>query len=142
MAAVAICAAACSGASSANPYPELGPTSPATEHARAILFDLNHGDLNATIPVPPCSVVKSGAVGPLLAPYKVCAVSTAEGHIVRYTALIGSPRHGVSYSDRGPESFLDECYQHLTGKWWEWQEANLEDPASPCTGSWHFHGGP
>ena len=139
--AFATIGAACSGGSSGS-IAALGPSSPTTQSAKAILFDLNHGDLNVTVPPQPCSTVKSGAVGPLQAPYKVCATSTAEGHFVEYIALTGSLLHGVSFTDRGPETFLDECYQHLIGQWWSWQAANLENPATPCTGAWHFHGGP
>jgi hypothetical protein len=118
----------------------LAPNAPATQNAMAILFRLNHGNLNANIPVPPCSTERSRAIGPLQPPYKVCALSTAEGHIVTYTALVGSPHHGIMYSDRGPG--YDECVKHLTGQWWEWQAANLNEPDTPCPDSWQFHGGP
>jgi len=108
--------------------------------AKAILFHLNHGDETVTVPIHPCKIVRSGTVGPLRAPYKVCSISTAEGHIVGYDAMNG--KHGVTYTDRGPETFLDQCYQHLTGRWWSWEAADLDNPAEPCSGPWHFHGGP
>jgi hypothetical protein len=141
LAALATTTAACSGGSS-NSDSALGPNSPTTQSAKATLYHLNHGDLKATFPSHSCSDVRSGAVGPLRAPYKVCAISTAEGHIVLYIAMSGSTMHGISFTDRGSGTFLDQCYKHLTGQWWAWQAANLNEPASPCTGAWHFHGGP
>jgi hypothetical protein len=141
LSALATFTAACSGGSS-HFDSALGPNSAATQGAKATLYHLNHGDLTATFAPHSCSDVTSGAIGPLQAPYRVCTISTAEGHIVSYGAMTGSTRHGISFTDRGSETFLDECYEHLTGQWWAWQAANLQNPARPCTGAWHFHGGP
>lgn len=130
------------GCTGPSPAAGLGPRSPATRSAQAVLSGLDHGDLAATVPVPPCSTVHAGAIGPLAAPYTICALASPEGHVVRYQALGGSPAHGIAFSDRGPQTFLDQCYQHLTGQWWAWRAADLQDPAAPCPGGWHFHGGP
>jgi hypothetical protein len=120
----------------------LGPRSTATLSAKAILFNLNHGNLEETVPPHPCSVVEYGVIGPLKGPLKTCAISTAEGHIVIFTALSGSPPYGITYTDRWQATLLDECYMHLTGRWWAWRWANLSDPAGPCPSPWRFHGGP
>lgn len=120
----------------------LGPHSAATQTAKAILYNLNHGNLSMTIPRQACTSVASGHIGPLTAPYNVCPVSTAEGHFVNFVAVGASPTYGISYTDRGSDTFLDECYVHLLGKWWEFRDADLSNPASPCPGGWRFHGGP
>lgn len=135
--AVAFALEGCSGNASS-----LGPNSEATRTAKAILFRLNHGDLSLTVPAHPCRSVRFGSIGPLSAPYKICATSTAEGHFVNFIAIGKSPEQGISYTDRGPETFLDECYMHLTGKWWAFRAADLSNPVAPCSGPWQFHGGP
>ena len=127
-------------AASANPT--LGPTSQATRYAETLLFKLNDGDLKRTVPLQPCSFVSSGTMGPLTAPYRVCAVSTAEGHIVNFVAIGRPPTHGITFTDRGSETFLDSCYMHLVGSWYAFQAANLSNPAAPCNAPWKFHGGP
>lgn len=119
----------------------LGPHSAATHTAEATLHNLSHGDLTAT-GAASCSTVRTGHIGPLAAPYSVCPRSTAEGHFVNFTAIGVSPKYGISFTDRGPETFLDECYVHLLGQWWEFRAANLSNPADPCPGGWTFHGGP
>lgn len=106
------------------------------------MYNLNRGDSSATVPVRPCSVVTSGNIGPLDAPYKVCATSTPEGHFVNFTALGHSPEYGISFTEAGTATFLDECYRHLLGKWWEFRSADLSNPAAPCPSDWRFHGGP
>jgi hypothetical protein len=120
----------------------LGPHSAATRTAQSVLHRLNHGDLGATVPPQPCSSVASGRIGPLQAPYIVCPVSTPVGHFVNFTAKGGHPVYGISFTDRGPETFLDQCYRHLLGQWWEFRSADLSDPAAPCPSGWRFHGGP
>src|ERR1700728_2826930 len=120
----------------------LGSSSAATRTAKAVLFKLNHGDLRTTVPLQPCSFISSGSIGPLKAPYKVCPISTAEGHFVDFIAVGRSPVQGISFTDRGPETFLDECYFHLIGRWHAFRAANLSNPAAPCDAPWHFHGGP
>lgn len=131
-----------SAGSAASGNASLGPSSTATRTAKAILFRMNHGDLERTVPLQPCSLVHSGTIGPLKAPYKVCAISTAEGHFVNFIGVGGSPEHGISFTDRGAETFLDQCYEHLVGKWWAFRAANLSNPAAPCPAPWRFHGGP
>ena len=121
----------------------LGPSSAATRTAKTILYNLNHGDLRMTaLPAPRCITVRSGHVGPLKAPYRICATSTAEGHFVNFVAVGASPEYGISFTDRGPETFLDECYVSLLGDWWEFRFANSSNPATPCPSGWRFHGGP
>ncbi len=91
------------------------------------------------IPVHPCSTKVAGSVGPLDAPYRVCAVSSAEGHFVLFTA-IGPPARGLGFTDVGAATFLDECARHLVGQWW------MFTARSPGTGDcpfgYQFHGGP
>jgi hypothetical protein len=120
----------------------LGPDSTATRTAQSILHNLNHGDLGATVPLQPCSSVASGHIGPLNAPYKICPISTAIGHFVNFIAVGSPPEYGISFTDRGPETFLDQCYRHLLGQWWEFRSADLSNPAAPCPSDWRFHGGP
>jgi hypothetical protein len=121
----------------------LGPSSAATRTAKAILHNLNHGDLSATaLPAQRCATVRSGRIGPLKAPYRICPTSTAQGHFVNFVAVGASPEYGISFTDRGPETFLDECYVSLLGQWWEFRFADLSNPATPCPRGWRFHGGP
>ncbi len=119
----------------------LAANSTATRTAQAILHKLNHGDLNMTVPNTPCSVVTSGSIGSLKAPYDECVTSTAEGHFVTFYTR-ADPHSGLSYTDRGAETFLDECYAPVRGDWFVWMQADLENPAHPCPGGWRFHGGP
>jgi hypothetical protein len=119
----------------------LASNSTATRTAQAILYKLNHGDLNMTVPNTPCSLVTSGDIGSLKAPYNECPVSTAEGHFVTF-ATKADPNSGLAYTDRGAETFLDECYALVRDDWFVWMKANLENPAQPCPGGWRFHGGP
>jgi hypothetical protein len=120
----------------------LGPGSAATRTAQAILYRLNHGDLTAwDAPSPRCSLVTSGRIGPLDAPYEVCPVSAPPGHFVDFTATDTSTKYGLTYTDAGPATFEDECYRHLYGPWYEFRQADLSNPASPCSSGWRFHGG-
>lgn len=139
---VVVCLISGCAATTATEQGALGPNSAATRSAKALLFKLNHGDLTKTIPPLPCVLVSSGSIGTLEAPYKVCATSTAEGHFVTFLAVRRSPVQGIAYTDRGSETFLDQCYLHLVGKWYAFQAANLANPAAPCRSPWHFHGGP
>jgi len=119
----------------------LTSNSTATRTAQAILYKLNHGDLNMTVRATPCSVVTSGSIGSLKAPYDECPVSTAEGHFVTFSTT-ADPNSGLAYTDRGAETFLDECYAPVHGDWFVWMKADLENPAQPFPGGWRFHGGP
>ena len=69
----------------------------------------------------PCSVIRSGAVGPLGAPYQVCVTSFNKVRIVRFVTLT-RPSRGVAYTDVGASSFPDECARHLIGMWWMFVE--------------------
>ena len=118
--------------------------STATKTAQGILRDLNHGDLNMTVPTTRCSTVMSGNIGSLKAPYRECPVSTAEGHFVTFYSTT-DPGTGLTYTDRGADTFLDQCYAHIRGAWFVWMKANLGNPARPCPacpGDWRFQGGP
>ena len=141
--AVAIGLSGCSGVPSLSASrASLGPDSAATMTAEFILENLNHGDLAATGFLHPCSSVGSGRIGPLNAPYKICAISTPEGHFVNFTEEGATPEYGMSFTDRGPLTFSDECYRHLLGRWWEFRSADLSNPKAPCSGDWRFEGGP
>jgi hypothetical protein len=65
-------------------------------------------------------------------------VYTPEGHFVIYSP-IGTRAQGLGYTDRGAETFLDECYRNLVGQWWMF----VGDAASGgCPIGYQFHGGP
>lgn len=115
--------------------------SSATARAKAILFGLNHGNLKVTVPPQPCTTFTEGSIGPLDAPYRACATSTAEGHFVTFTAA-GVQARGMTYTDRGPETFLDECFRQLDGPWYMFTSGDLSNPANPCPIGYEFHGGP
>ena len=100
----------------------LAPNSAATDKAKAILFKLNHGELNMTVPLTPCSRVAAGSIGSLTAPYKECPISTPQGHFVTFTTT-ADPNSGLAYTDRGPATFPDECYAYVRGLWWSWMIA-------------------
>lgn len=119
----------------------LTTNSTATRTAKAILHKLNHGDLKVTVSNTPCSLVTSGGIGSLKAPFDACPTSTAEGRFVTFSAT-ADPDSGLAYTDRRAETFLDECYTPVSGDWFVWMKANLENPAQPCPGEWRFHGGP
>ncbi len=83
----------------------------------------------AGVPLRPCWTVTSGSVGKLPAPYRVCAVSSPEGHIVTFSTL-GRPWRGLGFTDRdAAASFPDECARHLVGKWWMF----ISDPGGTGT---------
>ena len=90
----------------------------ASVQARAALAQLAGGPRDRYgVPLHPCTTVSAGHVGPMTAPYRHCAVSTPQGHVVLFTA-VGSPRRGLAYTDVGSATFPDECSRHLTGYWW------------------------
>ena len=86
----------------------------------------------------PCSVVRSGAVGPLDAPYQVCVTSFNSVHIVSFKTL-GSPYRGLTYTDVGASSFPDECSRHLIGMWWMF--VGDTGRIGNCPFGYQFHGG-
>jgi len=90
------------------------------------------------IPVHPCSEKLAGSVGPLDAPYRVCAISTPEGHFVLFTAR-GQPTRGLSFTDRGASTFPDECSRHLVGEWWMF--IGIAGGTDDCPIGYEFHGG-
>jgi hypothetical protein len=55
---------------------------------------------------------------------------------------IGESGKGISFTDRGPDIFLDECYKHLVGSWYMFTWGDLSNPASSCPIGYEFHGGP
>jgi len=91
------------------------------------------------IPSHPCSVKREGSVGPLDAPYRICAVSSPEGHFVLVTAL-GRTARGLGFTDRGAATFLDECSRHLVGEWWMFTQRS--GGTGGCPIGYQFHGGP
>lgn len=134
------CSGASNPAASAN-MALLGPNSSATKTAQAILFNLDHGDANVTSPPTPCSSVASGSIGTVTAPYEECPVATPEGHFVTFTAK-SDPDGGITFTDIGPRTFLDECYSHVRNDWFVWMKADQDNPEEPCPSGWLFHGGP
>ena len=91
------------------------------------------------IPVHPCSTKLEGSVGPLDAPYRVCAVSSPEGHFVLFT-VIGQSARGLGITDRGAATFLDECSRHLIGEWWMF--TGRTRGTGGCPFGYQFRGGP
>jgi hypothetical protein len=90
------------------------------------------------IPMHPCSAKLAGSVGPLDAPYRICAVSSPEGHFVLFTAL-GQTARGLGFTDRGAATFPDECSRHLTGAWWMF--TGTTSGTGDCPIGYQFHGG-
>jgi hypothetical protein len=91
------------------------------------------------VPLHPCSVVTSGSIGPLPAPYRQCAISTSEGQIVRFTATGDMSGHGLAYTDVGATTFEDECSRHLVGKWWMFD--GNSNQTGTCPFGYQFRGG-
>lgn len=120
--------------------------SSATPRAGAIFSALTHGDVKRMVPSQLCADVQTGSIGPLDAPYRECAWSTVGGDHrgVTFTKLDPSSkvRNGVSFTDLGPRTFLDECYRHLVGSWYMFTSADLAAPGSLCPFGYKFHGGP
>jgi hypothetical protein len=112
----------------------------ATPSAQRTLLQAQHAPINAGgVPYLPCSTVETGSIGPLPAPYRVCAISSPEGHFVIYTAVGTSPVRGVAYTDVGAATFPDECSRHLVGPWWMFVGGAS---GSGCPFGYRFHGGP
>ena len=91
-------------------------TSGATAQARAALSQAARTPqgILETAPAQPCVNHTSGSVGPLRAPYSVCATSTPEGQFVTFTSQSG----GLGYAEPGAENpYPDECVRHLYGNW-------------------------
>ena len=115
--------------------------SDATSQAQAILSRLGSSpeNVNGVVPNHGCSIMKSGSVGLIDAPYRECPTFTPEGHFVIFTS-VGDTGRGLGYTDRGADTFLDECNRHLVGKWWMFT-AETSDLGG-CPIGYQFHGGP
>ncbi len=111
----------------------------ATAQAQAALQRVEDGPKVRGIPRWPCVDVTTGRVGPLAAPYRECAVATSEGHFVTFTVAGSDPARGIGYTDIGAATFEDECYRHLTGRWWTF----VADASGigNCPIGYRFHGG-
>lgn len=118
--------------------------SDATAQAQGVLDQLQHSaeNVHGTVPPQPCVVHDAGSVGPLSAPYKVCAVWTPVGHGVTFIANNSSASGGLVYTDRPSAFFADECERHLVGNWWMFAPPTDSngDPGS-CSIGYQFHGG-
>jgi hypothetical protein len=86
----------------------------------------------------PCTLVSTGSVGALSAPYTECAVYTFAGHFVTYDS-VQSPGHGLGYTDAGAATFPDECSRHLVDQWWMY--APDGGGLGACPIGYRFHGG-
>jgi hypothetical protein len=112
----------------------------ATNAAQALLARLSReASARGGPAVFPCEVVKTGAVGPLTAPYSECATSTGSGHFVTYNALDARPMRGIGYTDVGGRTFPDECVRHLVAKWWMY--VGDASGIGNCPFGYHFVGG-
>jgi hypothetical protein len=111
----------------------------ATGQAQAALQRVEDGPKVRGVPRWPCVDVTTGHVGPLAAPYRECAVATSEGHFVTFTVAGSKPVRGIGYTDIGAATFEDECYRHLTGRWWMF----VADASGigNCPIGYRFHGG-
>lgn len=116
----------------------------ATEHAQDTFNKLHHSSQNShgTLPPQPCILHDSGAVGPLSAPYKECAIWSPEGHALTFVSSSPSNSGGLVHTDRPSAFFADECERHLTGNWWMFAPSTVSngDPGS-CYYGYQFHGG-
>ncbi len=72
-----------------------------------------------------CKVVRSGTMGLLDAPYRVCGFSPGPGFspFLNYTSLNGRADSGLGFTPVGEAAFPDECTRHLEGPWWAWNRA-------------------
>lgn len=65
-----------------------------------------------------CSTLSSGSVGPLQAPYRVCAfLEPRSDSFVEFLAPTSASR-GILYSEATTPTFLDGCSRHLEDQWW------------------------
>lgn len=118
--------------------------SSATQRAGAIFSEVNHADVELTMPNEPCTDITTGSIGPLDAPYRACTWSAGRDHGVTFTKLDPSSKvsRGISFTDLGPPTFLDECYRHLVGPWYMFRSADLAGSSPLCPVGYEFHGGP
>ena len=117
---------------------ELDPSADAQAHAAFVQLASSPRSKHG-IPVHPCSTKLEGNVGPLDAPYRVCAVSSPEGHFVLFT-VIGQSARGLAFTDVGAATFLDQCSRHLIGEWWTFTGST--GGIGGCPFGYQFHGGP
>ena len=87
------------------------------------------------LPFPSCSEILNGSIGPLQAPYRVCAYATTVGRFVLFKA---SDR-GIGYTNAGSATFEDQCERHLTGPWWMFVDDR--SGIGECPIGYHFQGG-
>jgi len=121
----------------------------ASSQAEQALLQVQRGRTNPDgVPLHPCRVVRSGNIGPLTAPYTQCATSTGVAAFGRtrvnfvFFTPVETRLRGLAYTNFGPATFLDECYRHLVGDWWMFNQGDPTNPAVPCPIGYKFHGGP
>jgi hypothetical protein len=114
----------------------------ATSQAQAALAPLRSAALDhqGVAPSRGCSSHTAGSIGPLNAPYEECPIWTPEGHFVTF-APVGLQGGGLGYTNAGASTFPDKCVRQLTGPWWMFTNADLDNPASPCHFGYTFQGG-
>jgi hypothetical protein len=113
----------------------------ATQSASAAIARLSvsrAGD--STVGPEQCSLVQTGSIGPLRAPYRQCTASTPAGSFVTYDAVVGGSHQGIGYTDAGAQTFPDACVRHLTGRWWAF--AFTADGTGACRIGYTFQGAP
>lgn len=78
---------------------------------------------------PPCSIIKSGKIGPLSAPIYWCAYPTGAGDVVKYSS---SPlgNSGIAYhpGSAATLALYDDCVFAIGTNWWMYERA---DPGCP-----------
>lgn len=113
----------------------------ALSRAQQAIRQVQHGRVAAHgVPLHPCQVVRTGSIGPLVAPYRQCATSYRGASFVVYSP-VGTRVRGVAYSTIGTAIFEDQCYRHLVGDWWVFNDGNPSNPGDPCAFGYTFHGG-
>ncbi len=114
----------------------------ATSQAQAALAPLRAAALDhqGVAPGQGCSSHTAGSIGPLNAPYEECPIWTPEGHFVIF-APVGVQGGGLGFTNAGASTFPDKCVRQLTGPWWMFTNADLDNPASPCHFGYKFQGG-
>lgn len=92
----------------------------------------------------PCSTIQSGNIGPLRAPYRICADPPTHGKYVvsffvvtrRSPGVLAFPNRGLVFTNVS-EPAPDACARHLVGTWWTF----VGSPTGDCPLGYQFHPG-
>lgn len=110
----------------------------ATRQAQALLAGVRRAAAGSPSAVAHrCRTVTTGSSGPLAAPYQACATWTSRWHFVLFTKT--GADGGTGYTNAGAANFEDQCYRHLTGRWWAYTRD--ASGTGDCPFGYSFHGG-